>query len=83
MINRPTRVSVVESQNRYMAPRTPPVPRRNLYKSTVYTLIGCPAFQRTGLFSSLSRPRGHMCAHMPQPTQAARFTSWLLAARSA
>ena len=34
-----------------------------------------PPLKRSGFVSSLSTPRGQTWAHMPQPTQAARFTS--------
>jgi hypothetical protein len=30
-----------------------------------------------GFHLELEHSRGHMCAHMPQPTQAACLTSWL------
>ena len=36
-----------------------------------------PPFARSGRISSFSTPRGHMCAHIPQPTQAARLNDWL------
>src|SRR5258707_7869777 len=48
-----------------------------VYRSTAYTRIGVPPLKRSGFVSSFSTPRGQTWAHMPQPTQEARFTSVL------